>query len=248
MGNEDISDGHEIEALEGVSRGEALRSMTFWVVSSCVVCWSALSTAIFFHLSDIFAEVFLQVDDLDSTLRVVYVSQSIASAAFSLGMGFLFDRYRIEYLLIAASSIQVLATLLLSTLEPTAASAGLFAVAFGAQNGSMNNMSSMAFAKLFGRRELNRITSVATSLAVVGSALGPLPLGAANDLFHGYSHALMLALAWPSMNLALLLARVIYSSVFSSSGFHSKIKMVAAGGSDGMSVPGSSDLEMTRPR
>ena len=76
------------------------------------------------------------------------------------------------------------------------------------QNGSMNNLSSMAMARLFGRRELNKITSLAISTSVVGSALGPLPLGAANDFFGGYARALLLAALWPCMNAILLLVNM----------------------------------------
>ena len=186
----------------------------FWIVSSCNICWSAIGTAIFFHISDIFAAAFKDSDQsrVDSILRTVYISQSIFSGASSLAMGFLFDKYRLEYLLIFATSMQVVATLSLSLLRPTMTSALTFALMFGLQNGSMNNMASMAYAKLFGRKELNRITSVATSLVVVGSALGPLPLGAAHDLFHGYSTALMIAAMWPAANVVLLAVNIFLTS------------------------------------
>ena len=47
---------------------------------------------------------------------------------------------------------------------------------------------------------------------MVGSALGPLPLGAASAALRhrgGYAAALRIAAAWPALNLLLLIARAI---------------------------------------
>ena len=51
------------------------------------------------------------------------------------------------------------------------------AFVFGASNGCMNNMSGVVHAYLFGRRHLGKISGFGYSCLVVGSALGPLPLG-----------------------------------------------------------------------
>lgn len=48
---------------------------------------------------------------------------------------------------------------------------------FGASNGCMNNMSGLIHAHLFGRKHLGKISGLAYSCMVTGSALGPLPLG-----------------------------------------------------------------------
>ena len=209
--DDDGVDGEVV--LEGITRREAITHLVFWVVSSCNVCWAALSTAVFFHLTDVFGEVYAekktdQMDNLDGVLRYVYICQSITSGATSLTVGYLFDICPVQPLLLFASCIQIIATVLLANLQPTMTSAIVFAFAFGIQNGSMNNMSSMAMARLFGRRELNKITSLATSTAVVGSALGPLPLGAANDYFGGYSRGLLIAALWPVFNAILLLVNI----------------------------------------
>ena len=51
------------------------------------------------------------------------------------------------------------------------------ALVFGMSNGCMNNMSGVVHAYLFGRRHLGKISGVGYSSLIIGSALGPLPLG-----------------------------------------------------------------------
>ena len=58
-------------------------------------------------------------------------------------------------------------------------------------------VSAVVWAKYFGRRHLGSITGVASLVGVAGSALGPMPMGIARDLFGSYHLTLTVAAALP---------------------------------------------------
>ena len=58
-------------------------------------------------------------------------------------------------------------------------------------------VSTVVWAKYFGRRHLGSITGVASLVSIAGSALGPMPMGIARDAFGSYNLALTVAAALP---------------------------------------------------
>ena len=90
----------------------------------------------------------------------------------------------------------------------TSASAIVYSVVFGINNAAMHAHISYLWPRYFGRRYLGSIQGTAQTIGVVGASLGPIPLGAAFDLFGSYQGALLLLAVLPVLcALAILLMR-----------------------------------------
>ena len=110
-------------------------------------------------------------------------------ALTNLGSGFLVERIRLRTLLALALALQALALWLAPHLGP-----GWFALFYGLNLGAVfglqRTVSSVAWAKYFGRRYLGSIRGVTMFGAIGGTALGAYPLGLSFDHFGSYSPAL----------------------------------------------------------
>lgn len=54
----------------------------------------------------------------------------------------------------------------------------------------------------FGRKHIGSISGISMAMIVTGSALGPLPLGIAFDLFGGYTEILWALMLFPVLGMA----------------------------------------------
>lgn len=54
----------------------------------------------------------------------------------------------------------------------------------------------------FGRKHIGSISGISMAMIVTGSALGPLPLGIAFDVFGGYAEILWALMLFPAMGMA----------------------------------------------
>jgi cyanate permease len=67
---------------------------------------------------------------------------------------------------------------------------------------------SYVWPRFFGRRHLGSIQGTAQTIGVLGASLGPLPLGAAFDLYGDYATALLVLAVLPVLcSIAILLMR-----------------------------------------
>jgi len=73
----------------------------------------------------------------------------------------------------------------------------LYGVIIGTMLGLVRIVGSVMWAIYFGRQHLGSITGVTTTISVVGTALGPMPLGIARDLLGSYNTALTVSAALP---------------------------------------------------
>ena len=73
----------------------------------------------------------------------------------------------------------------------------VFGVVLGATSGLQRTVSTVAWAKYYGRRHLGSITGVTTTVTVGASALGPMPMGIARDLLGSYGLTLKLLAILP---------------------------------------------------
>ena len=163
---------------------------------------SMLSTGLTFHIVSIFAD-----SGLNSTVAAtVFLPIAATSAIVNLGSGVLADRVPVRVLLAVGLLLQavnlVMAPYLLSVNLALA-----YGVIAGFKGGLQGIVTSVVWAKYFGRRHLGSITGVTTMLIVAGSALGPMPLGIARDLLGSYTITLLGAAILP---LALSIATLIF--------------------------------------
>ncbi|MCB0092571.1 MAG: hypothetical protein KDE54_32005, partial [Caldilineaceae bacterium] len=129
---------------------------------------------------------------LDAGLAAAaFVPVATTQALTNLGSGFLVERIRLRTLLALALTLQALALWLAPHLGP-----GWFALLYGLNLGAVfglqRTVSSVAWAKYFGRLHLGAIAGFSSTILVGASALGPMPMGIARDLLGSYTTTLNL--------------------------------------------------------
>jgi MFS family permease len=75
--------------------------------------------------------------------------------------------------------------------------ASLYGILLGTAGGLMGLVSSVIWADYYGREHLGSITGVTSMILIVGSALGPMPLGIARDMLGSYNLALNISAVFP---------------------------------------------------
>jgi len=174
------------------SAAEAIRTPAFWIAALGLSSIALFSTGLFFHMVSIFQDNGLPAD----AAAVVYVPIALSNALFTLTSGVLADRLPVRRMLAVALVLLAVALWLAQALSGVAL-AFLYGVLLGAISGLSRTISGVIWAKFYGRAHLGAIAGMATTVMVIGSALGPLPLGVARDLLGSYDLALTLSGAFP---------------------------------------------------
>jgi sugar phosphate permease len=177
---------------------EAIKTPTFWIIVMSLGAMSALSTGLTFHFFSIFDD-----SGLSSTVAAsVFLPIAAVGASVQFAGGVLIDRVPIRTMIALALLLQ--STILL--VAPILASAEMalgMGLMMGIRGGLQLIVSSVVWAKFFGRRYLGTITGVTSTLMVGSSALGPMPFGVARDWFGSY-HLILTVFAVPPVILAIL--------------------------------------------
>ena len=174
-------------AEENWTLQEAIRTPIYWVFTAGLASISMLGTGLTFHMVSMFADA-----GLDAGLAAAaFVPVATTQALTNLGSGFLVERIRLRTLLALALTLQALALWLAPHLGP-----GWFALLYGLNLGAVfglqRTVSSVAWAKYFGRLHLGAIAGFSSTILVGASALGPMPMGIARDLLGSYTTTLNL--------------------------------------------------------
>ena len=180
------SAGNDTEPIEdNWTLQEVRRTSTFWIVSAGLASISMLGTGLTFHMVGIFAD-----NDLSASIAAaVFVPIAFTSAAANLGSGVLVDRIPVRFLLASALVMQA-AALWMAPVLPNVTIAILFGVVMGTMMGLMRTVSTVVWPTYFGRLHLGAIAGFAATISVAASALGPMPMGIARDLFGSYNGTL----------------------------------------------------------
>ncbi len=185
----DDTDGEPEEddrpAEENWTSGEAMRTSAFWIVAAGMASISMLFTGLTFHMVSIFAD-----NGLSSTAAAaVFVPMAITSAIVNLGSGVLADRVPIRFLLSAALLVQTASLWLAQGLQGTEMTIA-YGVLLGTLMGLIRTVGGVVWPSYFGRLHLGSITGITATISVAASALGPMPMGIARDMFGSYDMAL----------------------------------------------------------
>jgi len=170
---------------------EAVRTGAFWIIGLGLGSISMLSTGLQFHMVSIFAGAGLATEAAAGAFMWV----ALTGALVRVVGGVLVDRIPVRYLLVAALVGQTASLLLAPRLS--ASSAGMYGIVLGVTGSLQMTVSTVVWAKYFGRRHLGSITGIASVLNVGGSALGPMPMGIARDVFGSYAQGLTLLAVLP---------------------------------------------------
>jgi MFS transporter, OFA family, oxalate/formate antiporter len=185
------------------TRAEALRTPVFWLVVAGLATLAMMSTGLFFHMVSIFDGNGLST----AVAASVYLPIAVTTALVNLGSGALVDRFPLRFALAASLFFQALALWLAQHLA-TVPLAFLFGIVLGLSSGLARTLGGVTWAAYFGRAHLGSISGVASTILVLGAALGPLPLGYARDLLGDYDLALtLLAIVPLALGIASLFLR-----------------------------------------
>lgn len=171
---------------------QALRTSAFWISEAGIGSISMLATGLFFHMVSIF-----QDSGLTPTVAAsVYLPIALTTAIVKLGSGLVVSRIPVRLLLAGSLFFQALSLVMAQFLQSVEL-AFLYGIILGATMGLVGTVSSVIWAMYFGRRHLGSITGVTATISIVGSALGPMPLGIARDLLGSYNTALTISTGLP---------------------------------------------------
>ncbi|MCP4543126.1 MAG: MFS transporter [Chloroflexi bacterium] len=191
FGEEKATGGGLIE--EDWTRSEAMRTAIFWVAGIGIASISMLTTGLFFHTVSIFRD-----NGLTSTIAAsVYLPIALISASVNLISGVLVGRIPIRVLLAASLVLQAVALVIAAWFLQDIGTALLYGVVLGIMLGFVGTVGNVIWATYFGRRHLGSITGVTMTISVVGTALGPMPMGIARDLLGSYSTTLTVSAVLP---------------------------------------------------
>lgn len=171
-----------------MTRGEALRTRSFWIFNLTFGLHALSTTAYIFHVVDIGETINVSTGYILS----LFFYASFIGVAANLFAGWISGRTRVKYLL-ALENFG--ATLLWSSLVlvPVLGPGMLvvFVLAWGISGGLWSNLMGNVFARFFGREHLGAITGVVMSTTVISSALGPYAFGLARELTGSYAPTLL---------------------------------------------------------
>jgi predicted MFS family arabinose efflux permease len=177
---------------ENWTRAEAIRTVPFWVLSLSGMSIAMLSTGLFFHLVSIFAD-----NGFSSDVAVtVFFPAAISTAVFNILGGFLSDRIDVR-LILALSLVLMAAALILAPFMSTLVLATIFGIMLGGLGGLSRVVNGVVWPNYFGRKHLGSISGLATTILVLGAALGPMPIGIARDVWGSYDLILIVLAVIP---------------------------------------------------
>jgi MFS transporter, OFA family, oxalate/formate antiporter len=177
---------------ENWGRSEAVRTSAFWIISLGLASISMLGTGLQFHMVSIFEDRGLSA----GLAAGAFMSIAVTNAIVRIISGVLVDRVEARYLLFVALLGQTAGLLIAPRLQG-ASTAWIYGAVLGITSSLQATVATVVWAKYFGRLHLGSITGVASLIGVAASALGPMPMGIARDLFGSYTLALTVLAAIP---------------------------------------------------
>jgi len=171
---------------------EAMRTPVFWVVAAGIGLIAMLATGLIFHLVSIFRDNGLS----PAIAASVFVPLSVTSAIVNLAGGLLVDRIPVRFLLAAALfflALSLVAAQLLSGVGMVL----VYGIVLGITTGLMVTVHGVVWATYFGRKHLGSIAGITTTILIVASSLGPMPLAIAHDLLGSYNPVLTVSVFPP---------------------------------------------------
>jgi MFS family permease len=195
--------GSGAHADVGLTVTQALRTPAFWIIALSLATFSMLVTGLFFHQVSIFQSAGLGPQMAAWVFPISAVTMVLAMPVF----GRLLDRVPTKPMFAFAMLTMTAAMLALVPVHD-AATGALYGIVFGINNAAVHTHMSYLWPRFFGRRHLGSIQGTAQTIMVVGASLGPLPLGAAFDLYGDYTGALITLAVLPVIcSIAILLMR-----------------------------------------
>ncbi|MEZ5341055.1 MAG: MFS transporter [Acidimicrobiales bacterium] len=172
--------------LAGMTRDEAVRTRSFWIIATIATVSSMLSTAFNFHQFDLLGDVGLTETEAAS----MFLPQTIGAIIAGLLIGIAADRIGTRYLPLAPMII-LLGVHLLGAGLARGPVVFAYSIALGAMGGATRSAVTTLLPTWFGTAHIGAIQGVLTLAVVAGSALGPVALSLTEERLGGYSSAFL---------------------------------------------------------
>ncbi|KAF0092969.1 MAG: major facilitator transporter [Puniceicoccaceae bacterium 5H] len=171
------------------TRGEALRTYSFWFFTLMMAFQGLFFTAISFHLVDLGDSLGLGGERLSH----LFGSAGLITITTNLIVGFALDHIRLRYvaMVIGLGGITCCSGLLLL---PGPLGQGLFVLGLGLAWGCFPSVTGVTYARYFGRKHIGAISGMAMSWLVWGSAFGPVSYAQIKNWSGGYEEAIWVTL------------------------------------------------------
>lgn len=183
-----LADGTTAAPVEARwSRGEAMRTPAFWLLSLYTVLVYPVQAGVSLHQAPHLIERGIPPVAAAGVIAIL----AAVSALAGLGIGFLPRRWPVRYLMAVAAACLSAGSFGLIHVS-SAEIALLPACLFGLGIGGLMVLLPMAWADYFGRESFGAIRGVALSLQVTAQAAGPLVSGMLRDWSGDYTDSLLL--------------------------------------------------------
>jgi len=200
---EEVSAERHLDHEVHFTLAEALRTPAFWILAFGIATTSMLSTGLVFHMESIVTDQGLSA----AIAAAVFVPMGLVQAILRFPAGVLVDRVPVRYVIALSLVVQAVVMWLATRLASTTA-AYVYGATIGVMNVAWGASSAVVWAEYFGREHLGAIGGAGMSIAIGGSALGPMVMGVARDLMGSYIPLFNLIAFLPlALAVASLLAR-----------------------------------------
>ncbi len=179
------------------SVSEASKTRAFWLLLICAAIPGIVNTGLTFHLVSIFKENSLSLEAAAGILSLT----ALIGLPVTFLTGLLLDKVKVQYMLVLVFAGEIVSLLLLQNANFMAA-AIIFGLVWGVSMGMERIVMAVVWPNYFGRKHIGSISGISMAMIVTGSALGPLPLGIAFDVFGGYAEILWALMLFPAMGMA----------------------------------------------
>jgi MFS family permease len=174
------------------TRGEALRTRTFWILMVGVALGALAANGLPANLTNIFVERNLSFD-VAATALVFY---GLASIAAKLFWGWLANRFHLRSVLLLLTGYGALAIPSLLLLPSGLGSPALaYGAVVGFYVGAYIPLHFLVWATYFGRQHVGAVSGVGRPLSAAFLAGGPFVIAFTRDVFGSYTVGLLLAAA-----------------------------------------------------
>jgi MFS family permease len=189
VNQDDTTSDVKPSAEKGLTRHEAIRTPTFWIIAFGLFTPAMLITSLFFFQK----EVLISQGQPETLAALVFTATGIMMAVSLPAVGWILDRVRTRYVF-SCFHLLLSANLVMINYVDGVPMALVYGAMFGLCNAFSITFFGYIWAHYFGRKHIGSIQGVGQMVGVFGASLGPLPMGFAYDMFGNY-HQVLFALA-----------------------------------------------------
>ena len=168
------------------TRAEAVRTYSFWIITLCLAFHGLFATAYTFHVLDLARSFAVSREEILN----YFIYSSVLSIIGNFCAGWVTDRTRLRYV-ISFFAFCGMAFAIGLLLLPHPVGKVLLIGGMGFSWGTFPILSSVGYARYFGRAHIGAINGSSLSWMVWGSAAGPLAFSIGKDYLGGYESVIM---------------------------------------------------------